>query len=497
VKRSVAVALALTLLAAAGTASGQSFLNSSLQGLANLKPGETQRASSSDPNWENGNGDARPIPPGETLVIADLTGPGMITHIWNTIADSERNYSRLVVIRMYWDEEEHPSVEAPLGDFFGMGHGLDRSFATLPIRVTSEGRARNCYWPMPFAKSAKITVTNEGRQPVQAFFWYVDWQKLPEVGPDVAYFHAMYRQEFPTVSGRNYLLADIEGKGHYVGTVLNVRQLSPSWYGEGDDFFFIDGEDTPRLHGTGTEDYFCDAWGFREHVGLFYGAPLIEGYYTGGRSTVYRWHIPDPVCFSKSLRVEIEHKGVTFNEDGAVKSGFEERTDEYSSVAYWYQLEPHKPYPPMPPAFDRVYVDWTKIIEAESLIPKAEATSGPVAPQELKYAASGDSQLFWTPAVPEQALEISFELEEGGEYNVWMLITRSFDYGIYQFAIDDRPLGDPLDLFSKSVEIREQSFAPILLDAGEHVLRAKNVGKNVDSKGYYFGLDGLLFEKTE
>jgi len=100
---------------------------------------------------------------------------------------------------------------------------------------------------MPFAKSAKITVTNEGRQPVQAFFWYVDWQKLPEVGPDVAYFHAMYRQEFPTVSGRNYLLADIEGKGHYVGTVLNVRQLSPSWYGEGDDFFFIDGEDTPRL----------------------------------------------------------------------------------------------------------------------------------------------------------------------------------------------------------------------------------------------------------
>src|SRR3974390_1756645 len=132
-----------------------------LAGLEQLKDFEAMRASSSDPNWRNGNADARPIQAGGTLVVAELKGPGVITHIWNTIAHNAPFYSRLLTLRIYWDDEEHPSVECPVGDFFGIGHGVDKPFTSLPIRVSSDGRGRNCYWPMPFRKKARLTVTNE------------------------------------------------------------------------------------------------------------------------------------------------------------------------------------------------------------------------------------------------------------------------------------------------------------------------------------------------
>ena len=161
------------------------------------------------------------------------------------------------------------------------------------------------------ANPPAITVTNEEQTTLATpFIIILTGRKHPSLPKDSAYFHAMYRQEFPCVMGRNYLIADIEGRGHYVGTVQSVYLVSPGWYGEGNDFFFIDGEKEPSLRGTGTEDYFCDGWGFREQSGPFYGTPLWEGYDTGDRGSAYRWHIPDPVAFKKSLRVEIEHQGV-------------------------------------------------------------------------------------------------------------------------------------------------------------------------------------------
>jgi hypothetical protein len=313
-----------------------------LAGLEKLKDFEAMRASSSAPDWRNGNDDWRPIEPGGTLTLADLKGPGMITHFWNTIAHQAPFYSRLMTLRIYWDGEKNPSVECPIGDFFGIGHGLDKSFVSLPIKVSSDGRGRNCYWPMPFRKSARITVTNESDKRCDAFYYYLDWQQYKSLPKDTAYFHAMYRQEYPCVMGRNYLIADLVGRGHYVGTVQSVVNMSSGWYGEGDDFFFIDGEAEPRLRGTGTEDYFCDGWGFRQQDGPFYGAPLWEGYAPGNRGSVYRFHIPDPVPFKKSLRVEIEHKGSQEFPD-KTGSGFIERDDLMSSVAFWYQTEPHKP----------------------------------------------------------------------------------------------------------------------------------------------------------
>lgn len=463
-----------------------------LDNLSLLYEGRGMRASSSDPNWRNGNGDARPIPPGATLVIADLEGPGIIRHIWNTIAAQEIGYSRLVVVRMYWDGESEPSVQCPLGDFFGVGHGVDTPMDSLPICVTSEGRARNCYWPMPFRKSAKITVTNEGRKRINALYWYVDWTKVPKLPRNAGYFHAVYRQEHPTIMGRNYLIGDIEGRGHYVGTLLNVRQHTASWWGEGDDFFFIDGETEPSLRGTGSEDYLCDAWGLRKLSGLFYGVPVIGNYEPYARTTAYRWHICDPVAFNKSLRVEIEHKGVTFNENGEVRSGFEEREDDFSSVAFWYQTEPHKPFAPLPPAYDRLYFDPGNIVEAEALLDKAQVTSGPITKQEGGW--SGGGQLFWTPSEPHQALTVPFDVTAAGVYDILFLVTHSYDYGIFDVELDGKPINQTWDLYNQSVVTKEHVVPGLSLTAGSHTLAFRNKGKNASSTGFFFGLDGMVVQ---
>src|ERR1035437_1999167 len=167
-----------------------------LAGLEQLKDFQTMRASSSDPDWKNGNRDMRPIKAGQTLTVAELNGPGMIVHSWCTVSHADQNFSRLMTLRIYWDGEKNPSVECPIGGFFGVGNGLDRAFTSLPVRVTSDGRGRNCYWPMPFRKSARITVSNDSDRPCYAFFYYVDWQKRKSLPKDTAYFHAMYRQEF-------------------------------------------------------------------------------------------------------------------------------------------------------------------------------------------------------------------------------------------------------------------------------------------------------------
>jgi hypothetical protein len=374
-----------------------------------------------------------------------------------------------------------------------MGHGVDVPLQSLPVCVTSDGRGRNCYWPMPFRKSAKITVTNEGRAPIGAFYYYVDWQKLPRMPRNTAYLHCMYRQEHPAVMGRNYLLADIAGRGHYVGTVLNVRQLTASWWGEGDDFFFIDGEKEPRLRGTGSEDYLCDGWGLRKMSNPYYGCPLMEGYDPFALTSAYRWHITDPVSFERTLRVEIEHKGVTLDKDGKMTSGFEERPDDFSSAAFWYQTEPHKAYPEMPKGYARLYYDYSKMVEAESLVSAAKATEGGVAPQEGGW--SGGKQLFWTPATAGQTLSLPLEVKEAGTYTVMLAVTMSFDYGIFQMELDGKPLGAPMDLFSASIVNKEKFFGPVELAAGAHTLTIKNTGKNAESKGVFFGLDGILLSK--
>ncbi len=311
-----------------------------LGNLAGKQDFQSRRISSYDRS--GGNADAIRIEPGTTVVIADIKGPAAIHHIWMTVA-AEAFYGRKIVLRAFWDGEEAPSVETPLGDFFGVGHGLDRDLSSLPVACSSGGRARNAYWNMPFRWSCRLTVTNEGARPVDAFYFAIDYRELKTLDPAAPYFHAQYRQETPCAPGRDYVLLDAVGRGHYVGCNLSVLQRSPGWWGEGDDKITVDGDAEPTLRGTGTEDYFSEAWGLRQGGNLFYGCPIQEeDFQAGSKATAYRFHVPDPIPFSKSLRVAFEHGHAN------------DRADFYSSVAYWYQAEPHEPFPELPPVEKRL-----------------------------------------------------------------------------------------------------------------------------------------------
>jgi hypothetical protein len=311
-----------------------------------------------------GNADSRQIAPGETLTLFDEAGPGTITHIWITIASDEQFHLKKLVLRMYWDGEESPSVEAPIGDFFGLGNGEYFRYESAVLAVASD-KALNSFFPMPFQKHARIAVTNEGEEKVDAFYFNIDDQAHAKPLPqDTLYFHAQYRQAYPAagwtnqwhsnsdplVDGKknltgegNYVWVEAKGKGHFVGVTMSILQNQDNWWGEGDDMFFIDGEEKPSINGTGSEDYFLGAWGFgRPFSYATYGAPVVGAELAGSRSSVYRFHLDSPIPFRKSLKATIEHGHANH------------RSDNYSSVAYWYQTEPHAAFPALPPADQRI-----------------------------------------------------------------------------------------------------------------------------------------------
>lgn len=297
-------------------------------------------------SWDRtgGNDDWRPIRAGETLVMADLEGPGKIVHLWCTVGgEGVAMYNRMLVLRFYWDDETEPSVEAPLGDFFGSGHGMEEECLSLPITSVHDGTGRNCWFEMPFRRKARMTITNEADKDIRAFYWNIDWQKHTELEDDILYFHARYKQEYPTTKGCDYNILNAKGNGHYVGTVISVeKNIKPGWYGEGDEKFYIDGEEKPSIWGTGTEDYFLTAWCPTVHHTAFSGCSIWQDCnHAGDKMTGYRFHIADPIPFKKQLRVDIEHAWTDENKE------FE---DFYSSVAYWYQTEPHESFGEFPEA---------------------------------------------------------------------------------------------------------------------------------------------------
>ncbi len=343
-----------------------------LSSLPQAKDYMQHRASSYDRS--GGNADFRIIAPGETLTLLDQSGPGLITHLWITIASSDPNHLKALLLRMYWDGEATPSVETPIGDFFGLGLGEYYLYQSVPLSVGSD-KALNCFFPMPFQKHARITVTNEGAIKVDAFYFNLDYRTYDHaLPPDELYFHAQYRQAAPAhgwtndwrsngdskvndkknLNGEgNYVWMEATGRGHFVGVTMSVLQNQDDWWGEGDDMFFIDGETTPSINGTGSEDYFLGAWDFgdRPFAYGFYGAPVKGPEFAGSRSSVYRFHLDSPIPFTKSLRATIEHGHANH------------RSDNFFSVAYWYQTEPHAAFPSLPPLEER--------------IPKIHAVGGP------------------------------------------------------------------------------------------------------------------------
>jgi hypothetical protein len=306
-----------------------------------------------------GNADRYPIKAGATQEVFNCQGPGVITHIWFTIAAQGRDHLKEIVLRMYWDGNSKPSVEAPVGDFFGLNLGQYAIYQSAFLNC-SPVKALNCYFAMPFQKSARITVTNEGKQDVGAFYSNIDYQLVPSLPPDALYFHAQYRQATPNeiLTGneklnpdgrKNYVYAETKGRGHLMGVTLGVVQNAENWMGEGDDMIFIDDASKPAIVGTGSEDYFCGAWNFGGRdtavpfAHLYNGAPLITApEHTGGRYCLYRWHADNPVTFTRYMKHTMEHGHAN------------DRADNFYSVCYWYQSEPHTDFPALPPPEKRI-----------------------------------------------------------------------------------------------------------------------------------------------
>lgn len=345
-----------------------SFLGTSLRDLYRERNCKRKRESSYDRT--GGNRDFLKVFPGDKVDICEIKGSGCITHIWMTMApldDSLEEYlHRKIVIRMYWDGEEAPSVEAPIGDFFGMGHGITRNYSSAPLTMSPEdGRALNCYFAMPFAENARIEIESEADAPIK-FYFYVDYELYQTNIDSSLRFHAVWNREITkgiedntsnalycfggknTTGDNNYVILDTNGKGHYVGCNLNIHNLRYTqewnWYGEGDDMIFIDGEPwPPSLHGTGMEDYFNTAWCPQQEICTpYHGIILGGGPNWSGKISAYRYHIQDPITFDKSIKVTIEH------------GHNNHRSDDYSSTAYWYQTEPHKTYKPIAPVKERL-----------------------------------------------------------------------------------------------------------------------------------------------
>jgi len=282
------------------------------------------------------------LDPGTITTLADVEGPGVIQHIWITVhPDAYRD----TVIRFYWDDEETPSIESPLGDLFCNGHGLRCDVNSLPIAVNPSG-GFNSYWPMPFRKRARITIENQRWEAIRGFFYQITYT-LTDVPENAAYFHAQWRRSLTSRTvPEHVLLEGIQGQGHYVGTYLAWEQLSNGWWGEGEIKFFMDGDaEYPTICGTGTEDYFGGAWGFggETYSTAYLGYPLYRK--EPGevpKHGLYRWHVMDPIRFQQDLRVTIQALGWWPN------GKYEPLTDDIASVGYWYQTEPHAPFPEMP-----------------------------------------------------------------------------------------------------------------------------------------------------
>ncbi len=280
---------------------------------------------------------------GETATLMDNEGPGVIRHMWYTFRET---HYRDVIIRMYWDGEETPSVEAPLGDLMCNSWKCRQEILAVPINVNPKG-GMNIYFPMPFRKHAKITVTNDSPADLGGFFYTINYT-IEAVCDDALYFHAQWRRSNPLEYGTEYLMADgIKGQGQYVGTFMAWQQNNAGWWGEGEIKMYTDDDgESPTICGTGTEDYFGGAWGFGA---TDYSAPYMgfqqvvkRSGEVGARMTLYRFHVLDPVFFKTNLKVTMQALG--WRSEGR----FLPLQDDISSVVYYYQTEPHAPLPALP-----------------------------------------------------------------------------------------------------------------------------------------------------
>jgi hypothetical protein len=378
----------------------------------------------------------------------------------------------------------------------------------LPVQVEG-GDGYNCYWPMPFFKRGLITITNEGAKNVRSFYYHIDYDEDPEVGPGAAHFCAQYNQAFPERLGTDYLIADIEGKGHYVGTVMSARSRSPLWFGEGDVRVYVDGDKKPSIQGTGTEDYFLMAWGLNPALFPFYGCTYMSPDFEdlGTEYSLYRWHIADPIRFSKSVRFEIEHTGwisADETESGKIE-GHVEREDDIATVAFWYQEGPPKKFTKLPPLAERLLPNLDIVIEGKALLPTAMHSPALLELQK-GFDWTGEGQVLFMPASDQPEVEFEFSVAKEEYRGLILRLTYAEDYGIYRIFLDGKNVRQPedymagqkiqdYDLYSRTMEVKEHYLGSFKFAPGKHTLKFVGLGRNPLAKGNYLGLDSVRLRK--
>jgi hypothetical protein len=448
-------------------------------------------------NWDNFN-----VPPGGTHVLLDAQGPGVISHIWITFLEPDpqkwalqgsANHQELM-LRMYWDGESRPAVEAPVGDFFANCFGKRSQVISVPV-IVEGGDSYNCYWRMPFRKSARIEIENQSGKPLSLLYYNIDWIRLDSVPKDTPYFYAQYRQEYPVQQGKDYVLLETTGKGHYVGTVLGARMRSPAWFGEGDEKIFIDGETKASIWGTGTEDYFLSAWGLETTSTPYFGVPFFDQRSIGGHTSAYRWHLDDPIVFNTGIKVTLEHMGwLPQDENPEYKAtSWNEREDDYASVAFWYQTGVPTFTARAPGADERRLPGLDKlVVNARDFVASKRHGTGELFKQTTELY-EGEILMYQPERQAGAWLEIPVEVKAKEPLRLVVDAVRSPESGRYQAFLDGVKIGRALDFYSDQPSGWDFQLLDFWPEPGTYTVRLECIGKNARSAGYSLGVESVRF----
>jgi hypothetical protein len=483
----LALSIALGVPASSAGAPASTIGERGLDDLFSSRGGTIHQYSSRAPTA--GLADSWQVPPHGTVVLVDHRGAGVVRRWWMTLVQYKESPDlfRKTILRCYWDDETDPSVETPLSDFFGLSFGEWHDYVSIPLSATSGGF--NCYWPMPFHSRARITLENRSDTALTGLFFNIEVESTASVPKDALYFHAQFRRTAPTQRGKPVVVLEATGAGQYVGTVLSAQALRGIGlrFLEGNERIYVDGEDQPSVSGTGTEDYF--GAGLYFVTGPFsapsHGVTVLDR--EQNRVGAYRWHIPDPIPFRKSLRFELQH-GPADNV-----------TSDYATLAVWYQSHPHARFPALPAELGSIGkiepFTIAGLIEAEGLAGNAYATKGQVSLQsmeEFEGEWSGDAQLLWRATGPGDHLTLFLQAPETREYHLEAYLTRSADYGDVKILPQGRELATVRGYHEGiATTTGAISLGKVALQSGENALLLEIAGKDSRSAGYAVGIDGF------
>jgi len=458
----------------------------SLSRLPYFKESRLRQISSYDRT--GGNADRLVIRRGETAVLADIRGAGIITRIWVTIASRDPYFLRRIVLRMYWDDEPSPSVLCPIGDFFGNGFEYTH-YTSLFLGMSSGGYY--CYFPMPFAHRARIEVTNETDYDVDSFYYHIDYQEVDKLEKNVGRFHALWRREPAPTSAKNYTILEARGYGHFVGCVLSMQgRTGDISFLEGDEMIYVDGESFPSVYGTGTEDYFTSGWYFNRgtYAGPLHGCILKDE--DKARVVAYRFHVGDAIPFRQSLLVTIE------------RGHGNEVPADYASVAFWYQREPHNEPAPLPPPKARIplrLIVPAGVLEAEELparlIPGGSGKPALRVEEMSPHGAewSNSKQLACSGMEAGDQLQVSFPVMTADRYDVCCFMTKGPNSGKVCLGVAGHPQEVVFDGYAaETVHAGAVELRDLTLAEGEHQLLITALAPAGESKALDVGLDCIL-----